>query len=62
MPASGMDSQVGRWEASYRTSYTALSSSNARSSTADSRGSTPANDAYPSQNASRLRSAHSTAR
>jgi hypothetical protein len=40
-PPSGIGSQLGRWRASYMTSYTILSASKARSSAGSSRGSTP---------------------
>ena len=46
-----MGSQDGRCLASYSTSYTALSSCNARSRTWLATGSSPPASAYPTQNA-----------
>ena len=60
MDSSGMDSQEGRWLASYITSYTALSRVRARSRTACLPGSVPPAWAYPAQNA-RLVAAHPVA-
>src|SRR4029077_20630159 len=52
--SSGIDSQDGRFLASYITSYTALSSSKARSSTSCLRGSmAPPTSPYAAQKASR---------